>query len=124
MGLFRKKHRGNEAERRRAERVDDRRAVLVIGGVSYGVLDWSVEDFRVLGYRGGYQRGQEAEARLIVVHNNLPVHFDAVISVVHENAETGELAGRFVEMSATTRHNLDHIHDLRLARQHEEADEE
>lgn len=119
MSLFRKK--GGAANRRRVERIPERHAMLVLDGVSYGVVDWSIEGFRVLGYRGGLARGDEAHARLIIVHKGLPVHFDATVRVDRESSETGEIAGQFTKMSTATRTNLERVYGERLAKLHEKA---
>lgn len=113
MGLFGKSKRF-EDNRRQVERIPERNAMLVLDGVSYGVTDWSLDGFHALGYRGGYSRGAEARARLIIVHKGMPTHFDASVRILRESVEVGEIAGQFVYMSDRTRENLEQIYSERL----------
>lgn len=108
-------------ENRRLERIAERRAMLVIGDVSYGVVDWSVDGFRVLGYRGGFTHGQELRGRLIIVNDGVPIHFNLSVRILRESLEAGEVAGQFFGLSGTTSEKLERIYRKRLALQQQRS---
>lgn len=93
--------------------------MLVIGDVSYGVVDWSVDGFRVLGYRGGFTHGQELRGRLIIVNDGVPMHFNLSVRILRESLEEGEVAGQFFGLSGTTSEKLERVYLKRLALQHQ-----
>lgn len=112
--LFAKKKKAGASNRRRFVRVTESNAMLIIDGVSYGVIDWSLDGFQVAGYRGGLDSGSEARGRLVIVYSGAPQGLDMKIRILREDAEAGEIAGQFVDMSAVTRRNLELIYNERV----------
>lgn len=89
--------------------------MLVIDDVSYAIADWSIDGFRALGFRGGYEPGDSAKVRLIIVHKGKPVGFDAKSKILRADPENQELAGSFSSMSEAARKNIARVYRERLA---------
>jgi len=114
FGLFKEKKR-DPRERRRLYRLPEKKAMLVIDDVSYAIADWSIDGFRAVGYRGGYQAGDTARVRLIIVHKGKPVGFDAKTKILRADTDNREIAGNFLSMSETARKNIARVYRERLA---------
>lgn len=114
FGLFQQKKR-DPRERRRLYRLPEKKAMLVIDDVSYAIADWSIDGFRALGFRGGYEPGDSAKVRLIIVHKGKPVGFDAKSKILRADPENQELAGSFSSMSEAARKNIARVYRERLA---------
>ena len=114
MGLFSKKKK-DPRERRRVDRIPEKNAMLVLNDVSYPVTDWSIDGFGAQGFRGGYDAGDTARARLIIVHRGKPVGFDAKAKIVRADPENRFLAGQFVSMSSSARQEIAKVYRERLA---------
>ena len=114
FGLFKKKP-ANPRERRRLVRLPEDNAMFVIDDVSYALVDWSIEGFRAAGYQGGRSKGQEAKARLIVLHKAMPVGFDMRVRILRENSDSGEIAGQIISMSTSARKDLARVYRERLS---------
>jgi hypothetical protein len=114
FGLFKQKKR-DPRERRRLYRLPEKKAMLVIDDVSYAIADWSIDGFRAVGYRGGYQAGDSARVRLIIVHKGKPIGFDAKTKILRADTDSREIAGNFLSMSETSRKNIARVYRERLA---------
>jgi hypothetical protein len=114
FGLFQKK-KPDPRERRRLYRLPEKNAMLVIDDVSYAIADWSIDGFRALGFRGGYEVGDSAKVRLIIVHNGKPIGFDAKSKILRADSNNRELAGSFSSMSEAARKNIARVYRERLA---------
>lgn len=89
--------------------------MLVIDDVSYAIADWSIDGFRAVGFRGGYQAGDTARVRLIIVHKGQPIGFDAKSKILRADTDNREIAGSFSSMSETARKNIARVYRERLA---------
>lgn len=114
MGLFGKKKK-DPRERRRVYRIPEKNAMLVVNDVSYPVTDWSIDGFGAQGYRGGFNDGDTARARLIILHRGKPVGFDAKAKIVRADPENRILAGQFTSMSSSARQEIAKVYRERLA---------
>lgn len=115
FGLLRQKKKRDPRERRRLYRLPEKNAMLVVDDISYAIADWSIDGFRALGYRGGYNAGDTARVRLIVVHRGQPIGFDAKSRILRADSESGEIAGSFSSMSEAARKNIARVYRERLA---------
>ena len=89
--------------------------MLVIDDVSYAIAGWSIDGFRAVGFRGGYQAGDTARVRLIIVHKGQPVGFDAKTKILRADTDSREIAGNFLSMSESARKNIARVYRERLA---------
>ncbi len=89
--------------------------MLVLDDVSYAIADWSIDGFCALGFRGGYNAGDTARVRLIVVHRGRPVGFDAKARVLRADPLKQEIAGQFSSMSEKARKDLARVYREKLA---------
>lgn len=118
FGLFEqssKKKPAHGRDRRRMARIPEENATLVLDGVSYPLLDWSIEGFRARGQTGSYERGDEARARLIIVHRGEPIGFDTRARIVRVGENVDHIAGQFVSMSKAARKLIAKVYRERLA---------
>jgi hypothetical protein len=113
FGLFQKKR--DPRERRRLFRIPEKSAMLVLDDVSYAIADWSIDGFRAMGFRGGYNAGDSARVRLIVVHRGRPVGFDAKSRILRVDPQKQEIAGQFSSMSEKGRKDLARVYREKLA---------
>lgn len=89
--------------------------MLVLDDVSYAIADWSADGFRALGFRGGYNVGDTARVRLIVVHKGRTVGFNAKSRILRADPVNKEIAGQFSSMSETARKDIARVYRERLA---------
>lgn len=89
--------------------------MLVLDDVSYAIADWSIDGFRAMGFRGGYNTGDSARVRLIVVHRGRPVGFDAKSRILRVDPQKQEIAGQFSSMSEKGRKDLARVYREKLA---------
>ena len=89
--------------------------MLVLDDVSYAITDWSIDGFRALGFRGGYNAGDPARVRLIVVHRGRPIGFDAKARILRVDPLKQEIAGQFSSMSEKGRKELARVSREKLA---------
>ena len=89
--------------------------MLVIDDVSYAIADCSIDGFRALGFRGGYNVGDSAQVRLIVVHKGRPTGFDAKAKILRADLLNQEIAGQFSSMSEKERKDLARVYREKLA---------
>ena len=115
MGLFGKQKKKDPRERRRVYRIPERNAMLVLNDVSYPVMDWSIDGFGAQGYRGGFDAGDTARARLIIVHRGQPVGFDAKVKILRADPKNQIIAGQFTSMSSSARQEIGRVYRERLA---------
>jgi hypothetical protein len=113
FGLFQKKR--DPRERRRLFRIPEKSAMLVLDDVSYAIADWSIDGFRALGFRGGYNAGDPARVRLIVVNRGRPIGFDAKARILRVDPLKQEIAGQFSSMSEKGRKDLARVYREKLA---------
>ena len=76
---------------------------VIIDEQSYQLLDWSSSGFLVEGFGGGLSKGDRVKIEFEVRIDDETYFFNCGAIIVRADAETGHLAGAFVDMTEEDR---------------------
>jgi hypothetical protein len=101
------------ADRRRAPRLPERRATANIEGVSYPLRNWNQFGFMVSPYLGEQKIGFRIKVRVVIPFEGQPVGISADAKIVRIDRRRQELAAEFIDLDAKTKQQLERIFGMR-----------
>lgn len=101
-------------DRRAFPRLEEARAILVLDGVSYPLVDWNPRGFQIAPYAGRLKVNNTVKVRMIIPHKGQSHGFDLHGQVKRLDPKDLAIGGVFIDVDSATAGKLKKLFAARL----------